>query len=121
MQVVARTPRINLHIEGEGINAFLDIVKKSIPNIQIIEDDEPDIMNIEDWDYFKELKSHLTPGKILKIRRENADLSQAALAEKCGIAASNIALMEVGKRSIGIRSAKKLAEALSCDAGDFVV
>ena len=121
MQVVARTPHINLRIEGEGINTFLDIVKKSIPNIQIIEDDEPDIMDIEDWGYFKELESQLTPGKVLKIRRENADLSQAALAEKCGIAASNIALMEVGKRSIGIRSAKKLAVALNCEPGDFVM
>ncbi len=118
MQVVAKKPRINVHIEGRGINAFLDIIKKSIPDVQIVDDETVDI---DDWDYYKEMKARLTPAKILKIRRENAGLSQAALAEKCGIASSNIALMEIGKRNIGIRSAKKLAEALDCDAGDFVV
>ena len=91
---------------------------KSIPDVQIIDDDE--FEDIDDWKYYKDLKSRLTPAKVLKIRRENAGLSQAALAEKCGIASANIALMEVGKRSIGIRSAKKLADALGCDAGDFV-
>ena len=119
MQVVAKKPRIDIRIEGKGIKSFLEIVRKSIPDVKIIDDDE--MQDIDDWDYFKEMKARLTPAKILKIRRENAGLTQAELAEKCGIASSNIALMEGGKRNIGIRSAKRLAEALSCEAGDFVV
>ena len=119
MQVVAKKPRINIHINGKGIKPFLDIIKKSIPDVKIIADDEP--QDIDDWDYYKEMKARLTPAKILKIRRENAGFTQADLAEKCGIASSNIALMESGKRNIGIKSAKKLAEALGCEAGDFVV
>ena len=98
MQVVAKTPRIDVRVEGKGVKAFLD-----------------------EWDYYKEMKARLTPAKVLKIRRENAGLTQAGLAKKCGIAPTNIALMETGKRNIGIRSAKKLAKALDCDAGDFVV
>lgn len=119
MQVVVKTPPIDVRIEGEGIKAFLDIVKKSIPDMQIADDD--DSQDIDEWDYYKEMKARITPAKVLKIRRENAGLTQASLAEKCGIASTNIALMEIGKRGIGIRSAKKLAKALDCDAGDFVV
>lgn len=118
MQVVARTPRIDVRVEGKGVEAFLDIVRKALPEARVIGDDEP--QDIDDWDYYREMKARLTPAKILKIRRENAGLSQSALAEKCGIAAPNIALMESGKRNIGIKSAKKLAEAMDCDAGDFV-
>ena len=119
MQVVAKKPRIDIRIEGKGIKTFLDIIKKSIPDVKIIKDDE--MQDVDEWDYYKEMKARLTPAKILRIRRENAGLTQAELAEKCGIASSNIALMEGGKRNIGIRSAKRLAEALSCEAGDFVV
>ncbi|MBP3709977.1 MAG: helix-turn-helix transcriptional regulator [Treponema sp.] len=118
MQVVAKTPRIDVRVEGKGVKAFLDIVRKNIPNVQIIDDES---QNIDEWDYYKEMKARLTPAKVLKIRRENAGLTQAGLAKKCGIAPTNIALMETGKRNIGIRSAKKLAKALDCDAGDFVV
>ena len=119
MQVVAKTPCIDVRVEGKGIKAFLAIIKKSIPDVQIIDDD--DTQDIDDWDYYKEMKTRLTPAKVLKIRRENAGLTQAELAEKSGIASSNIALMETGKRSIGIKSAGRLAEALGCAAGDFVL
>lgn len=117
MQVVVKTPRIDVKVAGKGINALIRILKKNIPGVQIIDDDTP--QNIEDWDYFQKIKARLTPAKVLKIRRENANLTQAALAEKCGIASANIARMETGKRSIGAISAKKLAKALGCDTGDF--
>lgn len=119
MQVVAKTPHIDVRVEGKGVKAFLAIIKKSIPGVQIIDDDEA--QDIDDWEYYKEMKSRVTPAKVLKIRRENAGLTQAELAERCGIAASNIALMETGKRGIGIKSARKLAEGLGCNVGDFVL
>ena len=118
MQVVAKTPRIDVRVEGKGVKAFLAIIKKNIPGVQIIDDEAQDI---DDWEYYKEMKSRITPAKVLKIRRENAGLTQAELAERCGIAASNIALMETGKRGIGIKSARKLADGLGCNVGDFVL
>lgn len=118
MQVVAKTPPIDVKIDGKGIEAFIKIIKRTIPGVQIIDDDIP--QDIDDWDYYTEMKARLTPAKILKIRRENAGLTQAALAEKCGIASANIALMETGKRNIGVRSAKKIAQALGCRPGDFI-
>ncbi|MBO6176574.1 MAG: helix-turn-helix transcriptional regulator [Treponema sp.] len=52
--------------------------------------------------------------------RENKGWTQKELSERTGIAIPNISLMEAGKRPIGARTAKKLAEALGCDAGDFI-
>lgn len=119
MQVVAKKPHIDIHIEGKGIKAFLNIIKKTIPDVQVIDSDN-EYEDIDDWDYYKEMKARLTPSVVLKIRRENAGLTQAQLSEKCGIAVPNIALMERGKRNIGAKTAKKLAEALNCDVGDFI-
>ena len=119
MQVVAKTPRIDVRVEGKGMKAFLAIIKKSIPGVQIIDDDEA--QDIDDWDYYKEIKSRVTPAKVLKIRRENAELTQAELAEKCGMAASNIALMETGRSDFVIECADKLAQTLGCSEGDFAL
>ena len=119
MQVVAKTPHIDVRVEGKGMKAFLDIIKKNIPGVQIIDDD--DVQNIDDWDYYKEMKSRVTPAKVLKIRRENAGLTQAELAEKCGIAVSNIALMETGRSDFVIECADKLAQTLGCSEGDFAL
>lgn len=118
MQVVAKKPRIDIHIEGKGIRNFLNIIKKSIPDIKIIDDD---YIDIDDTDWYKNMKSKMTSADVLKIRRENAGFTQAQLSAKCGIAVPNIALMESGKRNIGAKTAKKLAEALNCDAGDFII
>ena len=118
MQVVAKTPPIDVKVDGKGVDAFIGIIKRSIPDVQIIETDEP--QDIDDWDYYAEMKARLTPAKALKIRRENAGLTQVQLAEKCGIQAAYIALMETEKRSIGAQTAKKLAAALDCSVSDFI-
>ena len=89
MQVVAKTPRIDVRVEGKGVKTFLAIIKKSIPGVQIIDDEAQDI---DDWEYYKEMKSRVTPAKVLKIRRENAGLTQAELAEALGCAAGDFVL-----------------------------
>lgn len=108
---------IDVNISGKGLKDFLKLIKDNIAGIQIVEDEE--YVNVEDTDWYKSIE--LTPAAVLKIRRENADMTFAELAEKSGIAAPNLALMESGKRNIGARTAKKLAEALHCDAGDFII
>jgi len=118
MQVVVKTPPIDVRVDGKGIETFIGIIKRSIPDAQIIKDEE--LEDIDDWDYFNAIKTSITPAKALKIRRENAGLTQAQLAEKCGIAAANIALMETQKRNIGARTAKKLADVLDCSISDFI-
>ena len=118
MQVVVKTPPIDVKVDGKGVDAFIGIIKRNIPDVQIIETDEP--QDIDDWDYYAEMKARLIPAKALKIRRENAGLTQVQLAEKCGIQAANIALMETEKRSIGAQTAKKLAAALDCSVSDFI-
>lgn len=112
---------IDVNISGKGLKDFLKLIKDNIAGIQIVEeeDDDDEYVNVEDTDWYKSIE--LTPAKVLKIRRENADMTFAELAKKSGIAAPNLALMESGKRNIGARTAKKLAEALHCDTGDFII
>lgn len=54
-------------------------IKDNIASIQIVEDDDDEYVNIEDTDWYKSIE--LTPATVLKIRRENADMSLAELAK----------------------------------------
>lgn len=117
MLAVEKTHHINARITGEGSYAIETALKKIYPNIVIMKD-ENDLIDSDESDWFNRIE--ITPSEILSMRRENKGITQKELSEKTGIAVSNLSLMESGKRAIGARTAKKLAEALGCDAGDFI-
>ena len=60
-------------------------------------------------------KGGFTPGASLRAYRYREELTQAELAEKCGVPQANISAMEKGKRPIGLKVAKRLADILNCD------
>ena len=51
----------------------------------------------------------------LKKLRENADLSQSALAHTAGISQNYYCYIEIGERRPSVQVAKKIAEALNFD------
>ena len=124
MLVAEKTHHINTYIYGQGADYILEILQKNIPDLQVVTEDEPDddevLSDVSQSDWYLEMQKEMTPGTKLRIRRENRNLTQAELSDKTGIAIPNISLMEAGKRSIGLRTAKKLAVALECDVDDFV-
>ena len=54
----------------------------------------------------------LTPGHMVRITREFAELSQAELAEKAGLKQATISSIESGRVTLGLERAKRLAEAM---------
>ena len=56
-----------------------------------------------------------TPGYYLRLYRQRADMTQAALAGKSGLRQHHLSEMENNKRVLGKAGAKKLAEILVCD------
>jgi DNA-binding XRE family transcriptional regulator len=118
MLVVAKTPPIRVEVFGEGMAELAAVLKKAIPGVSItpepdFEDDE--FVKPEDIPWFREIKSNWHPGETIRIRRENSGMTQAELAEKSHIPFTNISAIENGKRSVGSRTAKKLAAALGID------
>jgi transcriptional regulator with XRE-family HTH domain len=54
----------------------------------------------------------MTPGESVRVMRELQEMSQAQLAEKCGIPQSTISGIESGRVNLGVERAKALARAL---------
>lgn len=119
MLVHAETPPIDVQITGEGAEFLVETLKRSISNLKVSTDDEAIPIDSDPW--FKALRKSRTAGEVLWVYRDNASLTMDELAEKSGIAKSHLSEMENNKRTIGLKSAKKLAAALNCDFHRFLV
>jgi DNA-binding XRE family transcriptional regulator len=94
------------------------VLKKAIPGVTITP--EPDFIADEfvkpdDIPWLREIRENWHPGDTLRIRRENAEMTQSQLSAKAGVSIPNISAIECGKRVVGPRTAKKLASALGLD------
>jgi transcriptional regulator with XRE-family HTH domain len=54
--------------------------------------------------------SRLTTGEVIRMLRDLKGWTQAELAKRCGMAATNISLLENGKVEIGKRRAEQIAK-----------
>jgi rRNA processing protein Krr1/Pno1 len=120
MLVVAKKPRINLKLEGQGIRKVITLIKKNFNDVEVKKDDDDEVVLIENTEWYKKVSKGLTPAKALKVYRNNANLTMMELSEKCGIAQSHLSDMETGKRNIGKISAQKLGKALNCNYRRFL-
>lgn len=122
MQVAVKTPRIELKMKGdipERVILFLE--EEYGVSLRQTADDGEDVVNALETDWYKRTMAAMTPGKALRIYRENAGLTQTALGERMGgIPRQHISNMENGKRPIGKENAKRLAAALHVDYRVFL-
>ena len=122
MQVAVKTPRIELKMKGdipERVILFLE--EEYGVSLRQTADDGEEVVNAFETDWYKRTMAAMTPGKALRIYRENAGLTQAALGERIGgVPRQHISNMENGKRPIGKENAKRLAAALHVDYRVFL-
>lgn len=122
MQVAVKTPRIELKMKGdipERVILFLE--EEYGVSLRQTADDGEEVVNAFETDWYKRTMAAMTPGKALRIYRENAGLTQAALGERMGgIPRQHISNMENGRRPIGKENAKRLAAALHVDYRVFL-
>lgn len=76
------------------------------------EDDEPVA-----WDVLakERIEKYKKAGLVLRGMRYRENLSQKELAKRSGVSQNEISKIENGKRTVGIKVAKKLAKALNID------
>jgi len=122
MQVVAKTPHIDLRITGEIPEKVLRALEEEYGDaLQVSGENEDELVDVTTTDWYRETKKGITPGDVLRIYRENAGLTQTALGQRMGgVPRQHISNMENGKRPIGKETARKLAAALSTDYRVFL-
>ena len=122
MRILENDRNINIHIEGEGINQVIDLIRGKMPEavIQSEEDDE-ELVEWTSTDLAKEIRTKKTPGKLLQAYRLREGLTLVQLAEKIGTKYPNLSAMENDRRTIGLAMAKKIGQVLNVDFKKFIV
>ena len=119
MQVVEKAHHIDFTMYGHGLETVKKALLDIFPDIQFKDNTDEDFISSKESVVLKDINSKMSAADVLAIRRENKGLTQKQLSELTGIAVPNISQMENGSREIGKGNAKKLADALDCDASDF--
>jgi DNA-binding XRE family transcriptional regulator len=122
MQAVVKTPHIEINITGDIPPKLLSVLEEEYgENVQLSEESDDDIVDIFETDWYREIKSKITPGDTLKIYRQNHGLTQAQLGEMLGgVPRQQISNLERGYRAISIKTARKLAEIFKVSPEKFV-
>ncbi len=119
MLAVVKQPHTEIRLSGVGAQSVLESLKAIYKNVTVEEDDD-DLENSDQSEWFKKMDKAATPGMALRVYRRNAGLTQEELEKKTGILKANLSGMENDKRPIGKSSAKKLAEVFACDYQRFL-
>ncbi|HQB06980.1 MAG TPA: helix-turn-helix transcriptional regulator [Rectinema sp.] len=111
-----------ISVAAEDASEILAYAKEKDPEAHIVaaERSNNDMILPEDSAWYREVKASWYPGITLRIRRENAGLTQAELAAMTGLTVSNISAYENGHRTMGLAVAKRLAKALKRPVSEFI-
>lgn len=122
MQAVVKTPRIDVRITGEISEKLLKALEEECgDDLVIITDPDEEFVDVEETDWYRQIKSEMTPGQALRIYRQNADLTQEALGKLLGgLPKQHISNMENNRRAISLEMAKKLASVLHTSPTRFL-
>jgi len=123
MLAVVKTPLIDIHIRGRIPNRLVTALKSEYgKKVKLTKEDDDELLDIFQTDWYKRIKKTLTPGTNLRIYRQNQKLTQAQLGTKLGnLPKQFVSNMENGIRPISKKTALKLAKIFGTSVDRFIV
>ena len=122
MLAVVKTPLIRIHIRGQIPKQLMTVLKREYgEKMKLTKEDDDELVDVFQTDWYKRVKKGLTPGKNLKIYRQNLQMTQEQLGAKLGdIPKQFISNMENGIRPISKKTALKLAKIFKVSVARFI-
>jgi DNA-binding XRE family transcriptional regulator len=122
MLAVVKTPLIRIHIKGQIPKQIMTVLKKEYGDkMKLTKEDDDELVDVFQTDWYKRVKKGLTPGKNLKIYRQNMEMTQEQLGAKLGdVPKQFISNMENGIRPISKKTALKLARIFKVSVARFI-
>jgi DNA-binding XRE family transcriptional regulator len=121
MLAVVKTPHIDMRIEGEVSPRLLSLLKTEYGRkLKITEHDENAHVDFFETDFYRKMKSSMTPGIYVRVYRENHGMTQEQLGEKVGVNKSFICDIEHDRRSISKEMAKKFSALFKISVSRFI-
>jgi DNA-binding XRE family transcriptional regulator len=122
MQAVVKTSHIELKIKGEISPKLIAVLEEEFgPELQLEQEQDDEVLDIFETDWYTQIRSRMTPGDNLKIYRENRGWTQTQLGEMIdSMPRQHISNMERGSRSISKKTARRLAQIFKVPTSKFI-
>lgn len=122
MLAVVKTPHTSLRIEGDIPKPVLTVLREQFGNKLVVKESAGDaLVDVFETDWYKTRKKSMTPGKYLRIYRENAGLTQEEVGQKLdGLSRRYVSDLETGHRAISKNVAKTLSELFKQPVARFI-
>ena len=122
MQAVVKTSHIELKIKGEISPKLIAVLEEEFgPELQLEQEQDDEVLDIFETDWYTQIRSRMTPGDNLKIYRENRGWTQTQLGEMIdSLPRQHISNMERGTRSISKKTARRLAQIFKVPTSKFI-
>jgi DNA-binding XRE family transcriptional regulator len=122
MLAVVKTPHIRIHIRGQIPKQIVTVLKKEYGDkMKLTNEDDDELVDVFQTEWYKRVKKGLTPGKNLKIYRQNRRMTQEQLGTMLGdVSKQFISNMENGIRPISKKTALKLAKVFEVSVAKFI-
>lgn len=123
MLAAVKTPHTEIHMRGEISARVLDALRAEYgQDLKVSEeDDDEELVDVFETDWYRSVKATTTPGDVLRIYRETRQLTQSELGRQLGgLARQQISNMENGIRPISLGMARKLAKVFEIPAERFL-
>jgi len=122
MLAVVKTPLIKIKIEGKISKKLLTILREEYgSDVQIVPQKDDEKQDVFETDWYKSTRAKMTPGKNLRIYRQNKNMTQQELGNLLGaMPRQHISNMEKGIRSISKKVALKLSKIFNTSVEKFI-
>jgi DNA-binding XRE family transcriptional regulator len=122
MLAVVKTPHISVKIQGRIPPKLIDVLRDEYgERVHLVKEADDELVDVFKTDWYKRAKARLTPGKNLRIYRQNLKMTQAALGKQLGgIPKQFVSNMENDIRPISKKMALKLAEIFEVSVAKFI-
>lgn len=108
-------------IKGEIPKKLIQYLQDNFGNDVEIVDENEETVDFLSSNWFKKTTDSLTSGEVVKIYRENLNLTQEQLGKQLGkFTRQNISDIELGRRSISKEVAKKLSAFFNVNIERFI-
>ena len=122
MLAVVKTPLISVRIQGKIPSKLIDVLRDEYgESVHLVEEADDQRVDVFKTAWYRRTQPRLTPGKRLRIYRQNMKITQTTLGKMLGgIPKQFISNMENGIRPISKKMALKLAEIFEISVAKFI-
>lgn len=122
MRAVVKTPLTEIRIKGKIPERLLSVLKEEYgPEVQLIPEEDDERLDVFETDWYRGTKERLSPGKNMRLYRQNRGMNQSELGELLGgIPRQHVSNMERGSRPISKKVALKLSKVFATSVEKFI-